>query len=233
VKEIAPGVHQIADKNVNTFAIVADDGIVLIDAGNPRRAETILAALAKLGAGKKRPVTDVLITHYHADHVGGLADLVATTGAKVWAPQGDVHIIKGGGRPPDMEYRGVLGFVVSRMLHMGEQAGSPVDHEVIGGQTVPVAGGIQAIDSPGHTGGHIVYLWQEFGGVLFAGDAAANLIGVDAMPVNENNRRAEQSFVDLAGRSFEVAGFGHGRPLFSGASDRFRRRAQRLRARPS
>lgn len=227
MKRIARGIHQIGDRQVNAFVLVTQEGIVLIDSGKPGRAEAILHPLAKLGVGSKRRVTDVLITHYHSDHIGGLTEIVKRTGARVWAPQGDVHIIKGGGRPADMEYRGLLGWALSRTVHMREQPRNPVDEEVVGGQVVPVAGGIQVIDTPGHTQGHVAYLWQE-GGVLFAGDAAANLTRVDAMPLNEDNRRAERSFVDLARRDFEVAGFGHGRPIKARASERFKRRADSL-----
>ncbi|WP_224813920.1 hydroxyacylglutathione hydrolase [Hasllibacter sp. MH4015] len=50
-------------------------------------AEPIRAELAARGW----TLSDILITHHHWDHVDGVADLVAATGAKVWGCGADAH----------------------------------------------------------------------------------------------------------------------------------------------
>ena len=54
-----------------------------------------------------------------------------------------------------------------------------VQHKITGGQMVELAGGIEVIDTPGHSADHRSFFWQSFlwhshGGVLFIGDAVAN-----------------------------------------------------------
>ena len=54
--------------------VVTSAGVVAIDAGTTR--ETAAAALAAFRTRSNAPITHVLITHSHWDHVGGLAALV-------------------------------------------------------------------------------------------------------------------------------------------------------------
>lgn len=233
MKEVLPGLWRIPLKGqfgatfVSAFLIVDGDETILIDAGTPGHAEEILET-TRVATGST-DIDHILVDHYHNDHVGSLSEVVEASGGRVWAPRGDIHIIKGGGRPPDMERTGLMGWLLSRIIHMTEQSGHPVDEEMVGGQRLDLAGGIQVIDTPGHTGGHVCFLWQKHGGVLFLGDAAANLVGLAPFPLNEDARRAEESFRALGDRSFEAAMFGHGKPILKGASDRFKKAARRLR----
>jgi glyoxylase-like metal-dependent hydrolase (beta-lactamase superfamily II) len=227
---IAPGAYRVNLGGVAVYLIDAADGVTVIDAGQPGKVERIMSGIRSIG---KTPtdVNNVLVTHYHNDHVGSLAELAESVRAKVWVPEGDAPIIRDGGRPPDLEHRGFIGTLLSRTLKMQEQSANPVDHEVSGGDEIPVAGGIQVIDSPGHTGGHVSYLWPHQNGVLFAGDAAGNILGqLDVMPVCEDFETAQKSFVALGGHDFNAAGVGHGKPLVSGAGDAFRRAARRYGA---
>lgn len=229
MKEVLPGLWKIHWIDVNAYLIASDDSTVLIDTGSEGDGKVDKIVAVARRANGTGTIDHILLTHYHLDHTGNVGEAAAATGAKIWAPQGDVHIIKGGGRPPDLRPRGALGWLLSRMVHMREQQSRPVDEEVAGGQRLELAGGIQVIDSPGHTGGHVSYLWQEHGGVLFTGDAAGNLLRLEPFSLNEDNRRAERSFVELSGRVFEAAMFGHGRHISRGASDRFKRAARRYR----
>ena len=99
VRELAPGVHQVPLGGVNAFLLDDGDGLTLVDAGLPGRAERVLAAIQGLG---RRPedVRDVVLTHYHVDHIGGLAALVAATGATVWAHPADAPVVRAGTPPP-------------------------------------------------------------------------------------------------------------------------------------
>lgn len=56
-----------------------DDQAVVVDPGD---AAPVLQALAREGL----TLTAILVTHHHADHVGGVAQLRAATGAQVFGP---------------------------------------------------------------------------------------------------------------------------------------------------
>jgi glyoxylase-like metal-dependent hydrolase (beta-lactamase superfamily II) len=81
--------------------------------------------------------------------------------------------------------------------------------------------GLEMIETPGHTAGHIAVL-DTIAGVLVAGDSLSGSGGgVDGPDpgFSENMTVAVDSVHKLAGLSFEVALFGHGEPLLEGASD--------------
>ncbi len=69
----------------NAAAIVGDTGVIVVDAlGSPSLAQRFLQELRKV-TGK--PVTRVIVTHYHADHIYGL-QLFKDLGAEIVAPAG-------------------------------------------------------------------------------------------------------------------------------------------------
>ncbi|WP_353234569.1 hydroxyacylglutathione hydrolase [Diaphorobacter ruginosibacter] len=85
----------------------------------------------------------ILVTHHHGDHVGGVADLQAGTGARVYGPAHEVM--------PEPITRVSQGDTVH----------------------VPGLGlAFQVIDVPGHTAGHIAFFCPHLDGrpVLFCGD---------------------------------------------------------------
>ena len=95
----------------------------------------------------------------------------------------------------------------------------------------PAVPGFAAVHPPGH----VSYLLDRSGGVLFAGDAAGsglrggvwNSLGF----FNTDLAQAAASVARLAELDFEVAVFGHGRAVTERAVDRFR--ALAVRASPS
>jgi len=52
---------------------------------DPGAAEPVLSQLRSQGL----TLTDILVTHHHGDHVGGVAALAGATGARVYGPQGE------------------------------------------------------------------------------------------------------------------------------------------------
>jgi hydroxyacylglutathione hydrolase len=99
-------------------------------------ASKILAAAEEKGW----KITQIWNTHWHQDHAGGNAEIVAKTGAKVVGPQ-EVDRL---GTGPD------------RVLHEG-------DTVKLGSLTARV------LETPGHTLGHIVYHLPEHN-IAFVGD---------------------------------------------------------------
>jgi len=75
--ELAPGVHVAQGYDFGDFAfITTPDGIVAIDTGTtPGHAAEALAALR--ASVSDAPITDVILTHAHWDHIGGLDALRA------------------------------------------------------------------------------------------------------------------------------------------------------------
>ena len=60
---------------------LADAEVAAVD-GHPGDAEPVLATLRRNGL----ELDSILLTHHHADHIGGVAELVKATGAAVYGP---------------------------------------------------------------------------------------------------------------------------------------------------
>lgn len=106
-------------------------------------------ALASLGA----TCAAILLTHSHYDHFGALAELVESTGAPVWLPEGELDVF----RRPDTFFPGI-----TMRAYTGEAT------LLSGGETVDAAGiSFQVRHVPGHSPGHLAYYAD---GALFSGD---------------------------------------------------------------
>ncbi len=235
-RELAPGIHHVIRGFVNAFLVEADDGLTIVDSGLPRRPDRFLASIRALGR-EPDDVRSILITHHHVDHRAGLAALSAVTAATVFAPAVDADIIRGERPPPRPNPPTRVGRLVASIEERVAPDVEPakVDHDVVDGETLPVAGGVLAIHTPGHTAGQTSYLLPRDGGILFVGDAAGTLLGRPSPPVRgiaalftEDRDEARRSFRKLAAFEFEVALVGHGRPMLQGAAERIRAKAGRL-----
>jgi len=129
---------------VHMFPCLKDNyGFLLHD---PATGETATIDTPEAGkilaeaAAKGWTITQIWNTHWHPDHAGGNAEIVAATGAKVYGPE---EVAKAAKRPDSV-------------LHEGDtvQLGAIAAH---------------IIDTPGHTLGHIVYHLPDHG-IAFVGD---------------------------------------------------------------
>ena len=231
VEQIAPGVHAIGMGYVNAFLIAGDDGLTLVDSGLPGKKDPILSAVSRVGR-QPADLMHVLITHHHIDHIGSLGDLMEATGAKSYVHPLDSPIVRGDRPQPGPNPASLLGKFAGPLLARFGPAPTtaPVDIEVADGEELAIAGGIRALHTPGHTPGHLAFLLPRDGGLLFAGDAAANVIRL-GMPIGmftADREQAKESIRKLAALEFEVACFGHGRVLKGEANLKFRRLAEKL-----
>lgn len=113
----------------------ADSGATaVIDVPEVAPVEAVLAE-------KGWTLTDILITHHHHDHVGGVDALRKATGARVTGAAADDH------RLPQLDHAVVPGDVIT-----------------LGSETAEV------MDAPGHTVGQIAYYFSG-SGILCTGDS--------------------------------------------------------------
>lgn len=69
----------------NAGVVITDEGVVVIDSlGTPSLAYQLLS---KIRALTDKPITKVILTHYHADHIYGL-QVFKEEGAEIIAPEG-------------------------------------------------------------------------------------------------------------------------------------------------
>jgi glyoxylase-like metal-dependent hydrolase (beta-lactamase superfamily II) len=234
IEEVVPQVYRIGNWYVSAY-LVAQDEVTVIDSGLPKRRDAMLRAAAEAGR-KAEDVKHIAITHHHVDHTGSLAALIAATGAQAYIHPLDAPIVRGEKAAPGPNKTviagRVLGPLMARVTPALETVGSL--EETNDGDEIAAAGGMKAIYTPGHTAGHLAYLWPQNGGVLFAGDAAGSVMGLGP-PVNalggmftEDIAAAKDSFRKLAALEFDVACFGHGGPIKGKAHAAFRRAVEKL-----
>jgi glyoxylase-like metal-dependent hydrolase (beta-lactamase superfamily II) len=143
---------------VNCYFVEEDDGLTLIDAALPYSSKGILQAAKRIG----KPITRIVLTHAHGDHVGSLDAL------KQALPRVPVHIsyrdarLMAGDRSldhdePNTPIRGgvpkTLRTRADILLRDGDRIGS-----------------LLALAAPGHTPGSMAFL-DTRNGALIAGDA--------------------------------------------------------------
>lgn len=223
METIATGVHQVSAGG-NAFIVDGDQGVALVDSGLPRREGAIIGALADIGRSIDEVVA-LVVTHGHIDHVGGAAALAQGRAIEVYASAGDTPMIQGDEPKPAPPFlqRVPLIDVVMKWAPQGRPV--PVGHLVAEGSTDALPADMTVIDTPGHTDGHVSYLLDRDGGVLFVGDAAvAHRDGsVGRGWMNRKGPVFDASLRHLAESSFEIAAFGHAAPIRGGAADAFRR----------
>ncbi|WP_281451228.1 MBL fold metallo-hydrolase [Paenarthrobacter nitroguajacolicus] len=82
------------DFDVRCFVITGPSGLVLLDTGLEGSSPQIELALVRARAGWS-DITDVILTHSHPDHVGGLTEVTRNAPqAVLWAGQADASGIR-------------------------------------------------------------------------------------------------------------------------------------------
>ena len=134
---MAADIHQVTCLQDNYGVLLHDPATGATASIDAPEGGPVLAALAHMGW----TLTDILVTHHHKDHIGGIDELRAQwPDVRVTAPLADSSRIPG------------------------------ADRYVREGESVDVGSiRLEVIETPGHTSGHIVY-HAPGEALLFAGD---------------------------------------------------------------
>jgi glyoxylase-like metal-dependent hydrolase (beta-lactamase superfamily II) len=193
-----PGAHEVADgvfriplsmpgdglHAVNVYAMDTTDGLALVDAGwrTPTSLPELESALAVIGQDASA-VRDVFVTHIHRDHYTLAVELRRRFGTRIGLGRDEA--------PGLHELLEIESNVPETSLRQLRRSGDPVLAETIEALTAAeefdaeswekpdswlepgeyAVGGrvLEAVATPGHTRGHLVF-HDLAGGMLFAGD---------------------------------------------------------------
>ena len=161
-----------------------DEAIYLFERAADGRVRTVEHALADIGVDPAS-ITDVILTHLHFDHAGGLTRLGANGALDLVFPNARVHVQR-------QEWLDALANK-STMSRTYLPANLEPLHSRIAlhdGDAEPIPG-IRVRAAPGHTWGHHMVLWNDGKGtVCFPGDTMptihhahpATSLGYDMLP---------------------------------------------------
>jgi len=209
------------------------DGLTLVDTGLPGSAPSIAEAIHQAGF-RRGDLRRVVLTHFHADHIGAAEDITCWGEVEVLAHRADAPFIRAqaAGPPPELAdwEQPIYDQVMSQLP--AEPAVPPrIDRELSDGDEIGFGDGAVTVAVPGHTPGSIA-LYLPRHRVLFTGDAAARSHDGNVICglFNVDRARAAASFRRLAGLSVAVACFGHGEPLTQDAPAKLHAAARSLPA---
>ncbi len=192
VEQVAPGVWRMplvlpndGLKAVNVYALRDGDGLTFVDGGwaldAARRA--LADGLAEIGAGLA-DIRRFLVTHVHRDHYTNALAVRTEFGTRVLLGAGErpsVELFSGATpvrfeRQFDRLDRAGAGTLAARLRALSDSRKEAVhrlehpDDWIAGGERFQVGDRrLEAISTPGHTRGHVVFADHE-AGLLFAGD---------------------------------------------------------------
>jgi glyoxylase-like metal-dependent hydrolase (beta-lactamase superfamily II) len=208
-----------------------DDGLTLIDCGVAGSGAQIAAGIRRLGRDPV-DVRQLILTHFHHDHVGAANEIATWGDVVICAHRDDAAVIRGQapGAPPvllDWE-RPIYQQVTDGTLTTA--APVRVDRELDDGDVLEFGGRAQAVAVPGHTPGSVAVHLPDHG-VLFTGDTVAR--GQDGQVIlgvfNVDRDAAIASLRRQADLDPVLACFGHGEPVTADAGMALRTALSRLR----
>jgi hydroxyacylglutathione hydrolase len=226
--EIITGIHQVDGVNANCYILVRD-GLTVIDTGLPAGSgKKILSYIRNTMYREPSEIKTIVITHFHMDHIGGVATLKnAAPGAKVAIGRADAGYVSG--EIPQPVYPGIRGLLLRFASAIMKPGIFPADILLDDGDRVD---GLLCVHIPGHTPGSIG-LYDERTKTLFSGD----ILRYDGRAITEGPdlvtmdlKSSHQSIRKIAALDFDTLLPGHGVPIRDGASAKVREFAALLPA---
>ncbi|HEU0291201.1 MAG TPA: MBL fold metallo-hydrolase [Anaerolineales bacterium] len=224
--KVIDNVYVVSGVTANSYILVEPDpyGLTVIDTGLPYSEKTILRYIASKG-WSARDIKRILITHADLDHYGCLAALQKESGARTYASRVEAKAIAEGqsSRPLDRNGNNTLQrLLIAFFSRILKATPFQVDEILSEGQTLPVLGGLQVVETPGHSPNHISFFASSVG-VLFCGDSMKSDdkgLRVSRSRNNWDQDRAEASVRKQARLGAQIVCPGHG-PVVRDAGNKF------------
>jgi metallo-beta-lactamase class B len=171
---IADNLYYVGSKDLASYLVVTAKGDILVNSSLESSPALIRKSVEQLGFHFS-DIKILLISHSHADHDAGSAEIIRLTGAKYMVMDGDVPVVESGGAkdfayPTDL-YPAVK---VDRVLHDGD--------EVRLGDAV-----MAAHKTPGHTRGCTTWSMRAM-----IGGQARDVVIVGSWNVNPGYRLVDK-----------------------------------------
>lgn len=201
---IAGNLYYVGVAQVTTLLVTTSKGHILIDGAFQESAGPILESVRALGF-KPEDIRIILSTHAHTDHAGGLAEIKARTGARLYAGAADAPLLARGGKG-DFAFGDDLAF-------------PPVtaDVAVKDGDQLELGGvSVRAIATPGHTMGCTSWAFtiedagQQRRVLMVGGTTAPGYTLVDNAKYPAIVSDFEQTFAKLMAETVDIFLEGHG-----------------------
>ena len=199
-----------------------DDGLTLVDTLWDHDAHMILRYLWEIGC-TPADVTDILITHAHRSHLGGVAILKRLSGATVHSHPAEAPIVAGRQSAakiplwPLVPVR-LIGFRVASQLGIQPHVPCEVDDPTLeGGEVVR---GLQVLHLPGHTPGNLAFAWKGNAAMAVADTIMTWPSFCAGWPgFNQDDAEFRRSLEKVVERRPEMVLTGHGDPIWEDAAE--------------
>jgi glyoxylase-like metal-dependent hydrolase (beta-lactamase superfamily II) len=217
--KLSQGIHYVSQsKGGHVHAFLLDDGkgLTLIDALYDSDAGLLLDEIKLMGR-QASDLKNIILTHAHRSHIGGVAALKKLSNPTVYSHEWEAGIIDGSRKatrvtlfpkPPLQAYILQLGLALGYDNHVPCR----VDQSLKDGDHV---GPLTIVSTPGHTPGCLSFWWPEMK-ALFVGDVIVTWPRVEAgwAGLTLDMKQNVQSVGKLSDfGSVEIVGVGHGEPV--------------------
>jgi len=172
--QIASGLYRVGSDLVNSYLIVDEDGVTIIDAGLPRYWKLLQNELDTIGKSLD-DVRALILTHGDTDHIGFAARLSHETGLAPYIHEADVDRARLKVKKPNSGWGPVkIGPLAGFLWYSARRGGLRIKPAtelttVADGDVLDVPGSPRIIHTPGHTPGSVT-VYVAAVDALFPGD---------------------------------------------------------------
>jgi glyoxylase-like metal-dependent hydrolase (beta-lactamase superfamily II) len=158
--QIASGLYRVGSDIVNSYLIVDEDGVTIIDAGLPKYWGLLQKELRAIGKSTA-DVRALVLTHGDTDHIGFAARLYQETGIVPYIHEADVDRARLKVKKPNSGWGPVkIGPLAGFLWYSARRGGLRIKpatelSTVADGDVLDVPGSPRIIHTPGHTPGSV------------------------------------------------------------------------------